>query len=311
MTELDPGLRDELITRALQQALDGVGHELVQRATLEGADAPDRLARHLAAVARRLLADTSAADGPADAQARAVNAVVEALDGGDFDLLAVPPELLTGIRRPAEGLGVPYLPPAPVIPLSANELLVNGHGQPAIGQQLRSELPSATDVDLLVSFVIWTGVRTLVDELEEVVQRGGAVRVITTTYMGVTEPKALDALARPRRADTRCIRRRALQAACQGMGAASPGRLDDGVSGIVERVLHRPPSGAGVERATQRGRGRAARRPHARNVRLLLGRRGIRDVRARNGQRPSAAGARQVSGGRGDATLVAAMCRST
>lgn len=44
-----------------------------------------------------------------------------------------------------------------MLPLSANELLVNGHAQPAVGQQIRSELPSATDVDLQVSFVRWTG----------------------------------------------------------------------------------------------------------------------------------------------------------
>src|SRR5262249_12660136 len=48
---------------------------------------------------------------------------------------------------------------------------------------------------LLVSFVRWTGVRTLLDDLEQVVERGGLVRVITTTYMGATEPRALDALA--------------------------------------------------------------------------------------------------------------------
>src|SRR4051812_12612859 len=83
-----------------------------------------------------------------------------------------------------------------MIALSANELLVNGHAQPAIGQQIRSELPSATDVDFLVSFVRWTGVRTLVDELAQVVERGGRVRVITTTYMSATEPKALEELAK-------------------------------------------------------------------------------------------------------------------
>ena len=83
-----------------------------------------------------------------------------------------------------------------MIALSANELLVNGHAQPAIGQQIRSELPSATDVDFLVSFVRWTGVRTLIDELAQVVERGGRVRVITTTYMSATEPKALEELAK-------------------------------------------------------------------------------------------------------------------
>jgi superfamily II DNA or RNA helicase len=42
--------------------------------------------------------------------------------------------------------------------------------------------------------VIWTGVRHLRSSLEAVVRRGGRVRVITTTYMGATEKRAVDEL---------------------------------------------------------------------------------------------------------------------
>ncbi len=134
------------------------------------------------------------ADASAEAQARAVNDVLGGL--ADADQIRLPPALLTGVRRPAEALGRSILPTTPLIALSANELLVNGHAQPAVGQQIRSELPSATDVDLLVSFVRWTGVRTLIEELAQVVERGGRVRIITTTYMSATEPKALEELVK-------------------------------------------------------------------------------------------------------------------
>ncbi len=198
MTDLRPGLRDELVTQAVLAAVGRLDDDLVLRAGLEDAEAPERFARHLAAAASRLLKRMSDASVDADEQAAAVNAAIEELSASvsqPEELLAIPPQLLGGIRRAAEGLGTHQLPPAPVIPLSANELLVNGHGQPALGQQLRSELPSATHVDLLVSFVIWSGVRTLLDDLAEVRDRGGTIRVITTTYMGATEPKALEALA--------------------------------------------------------------------------------------------------------------------
>ena len=134
------------------------------------------------------------ADETADAQALAVNKIIQALP--EDDTIGLPPRVLVGLRRAAGGLGVPILPASPMIALSANELLVNGHGQPAIGQQIRSELPSASDVDFLVSFVRWTGVRTLIDELAHVVERKGRVRVITTTYMSATEPKALEELVK-------------------------------------------------------------------------------------------------------------------
>ncbi len=140
----------------------------------------------------------SDAELSADEQATVINRAIQLLANGaadDADVVSLPTGLLYGISEPSEGLGQPYLPPRPILPLSENELLVNGHGQPAIGQQLQSELPSAAHVDLLVSFVIWSGVRTLIDDLREVVERGGQLRVITTTYMGATEPKALNELA--------------------------------------------------------------------------------------------------------------------
>jgi hypothetical protein len=148
VTDLRAGLRDEVLTAAVRRALAGLDDELIAHTALESSVAPERLARHLAAVAQRLLEHMSEADASAEQQAQAVNQAIELLAAGDVedaDILALPPDLLMGIRQRAIGLGDPYLPHRPGIPLSANELLVNGHGQPAIGQQLRSELPSAAE----------------------------------------------------------------------------------------------------------------------------------------------------------------------
>jgi hypothetical protein len=274
VADLRAGLRDEVLTAAARRALTHLDDKLIEQTALEKAEAPERLAAHLAAVARRLLERMSEREAPAEEQARIVNEAIELLstDGAvGEDVLALPPDLLTGIREPAEGLGAPYLPPRPVIPLSANELLVNGHGQPAIGQQLRTELPSAADVDLLVSFVMWTGVRTLLDELEQVVRRGGCLRVITTTYMGATQPKALNELARIG-ADVRV----AYDADRTKLHAKAwllhrPGGLTTGVSRFLERLVHCVASGARVECPAERGTGRLAGRAHARDVRVVLG----------------------------------------
>ena len=95
----------------------------------------------------------------------------------------------------SDGLIVPVLPDRPQVPLTANELLVNDRKQPSIGSQLKAELQSATSVDLICAFIVWSGVVTLLDELRGLVGRDGAIRVITTTYMGVTDPKAVRALS--------------------------------------------------------------------------------------------------------------------
>ena len=108
--------------------------------------------------------------------------------------VVVPPHVLLGIKG-LSPLGDPVdLAARPATPFSQSDLLVNAEGQPNIGSELRGELASADSVDLLCAFVIWSGVRHLRDALAALRDRGGRVRVITTTYMGATEKRAVDEL---------------------------------------------------------------------------------------------------------------------
>ncbi len=134
----------------------------------------------------------------AEAQAERLNGVLRELvredDEWDAAEVMLPPRILSGIKRRSP-LGDPLpVPPSPATPFSQSDLLVNAEGQPNIGSELKAELATADSVDLICAFVIWTGVRHLRDSLAEVVGRGGRVRVITTTYMGTTEKRAVDEL---------------------------------------------------------------------------------------------------------------------
>ena len=192
MASTDPGPRDHLITRALERDLAGVAAEVLDEAPLDAAEAPDRLARHVMDELRRELRVDGAA---AEVQARAVNEILRgfASSGSDAEV-ALPPRVLQGIRGRSPLGDVAPLPPLPATPFSQSDLLVNAVGQPNIGSELRAELASADSVDLLCAFVIWSGVRHLREALGTVLARGGRVRVITTTYMGVTEKRAVDEL---------------------------------------------------------------------------------------------------------------------
>ncbi len=147
----------------------------------------------MAEIARELATDESA-----DAQAARLNRLLRPLVDGDDDWarteVSAPARVLSGIK-PRSPLGQPAeLPPLPATPFSQSDLLVNAEGQPNIGSELKAELATADSVDLICAFVIWTGVRHLRESLAEVVNRGGRVRVITTTYMGATEKRAIDDL---------------------------------------------------------------------------------------------------------------------
>jgi superfamily II DNA or RNA helicase/HKD family nuclease len=86
------------------------------------------------------------------------------------------------------GLGVPWL-------------FTAGKGSPSLLHEIRRELASSDTVDILVSFITMSGVRKLQDIFKQITAKGadGAsatrVRVLTTTYTGATEARALDELA--------------------------------------------------------------------------------------------------------------------
>ncbi|WBB77262.1 DUF3427 domain-containing protein [Micromonospora sp. WMMD882] len=195
------GVYEHLITRELAERLRHVDPALVAHGALEPADAPDVLARHLATLARRAL---RAVPGGADQLVRQVE-VANRIAAG---IAALAPaatgveDEITDARRLLHAIAAPPTSPAvaagfpvrPSAPLTTGTLLVNGRGQPRIGHEVVREMASAEQVDLLCAFVKWHGLRIVEPAIRELIARGGALRVITTTYLGATEQRALDRL---------------------------------------------------------------------------------------------------------------------
>lgn len=57
--------------------------------------------------------------------------------------------------------------------------------------QLINSLKQADDVDIVVSFLMESGVRMLLNELENALKRGAKIRILTGNYLGITQPSAL------------------------------------------------------------------------------------------------------------------------
>lgn len=198
---MKPGIYEQLVTEELGRLLRGLDDSLVSREPLDPADSHEVLAHHLATLVTRALRSVPAgSDKPLLAQVRLANRIVEAIAGAAHndqlnDLVAESADVLHAIAARTDTPAPVRFPERPEIPLSASALLVNGREQPGIGTEVRRELASADRVDLLCAFVKWHGLRVLEDAIKDLTRRGGRLRVITTTYIGATERRALDRLA--------------------------------------------------------------------------------------------------------------------
>ncbi|MFE7382571.1 DUF3427 domain-containing protein [Streptomyces zhihengii] len=187
------GLYEQLVTLRVEKQLHQLDGERWRAVDGEvGAESgPHVMARHVAETTRRVLERL-----PVEERVHAANHILESmstLDGARewVDLVAEGPRQLLAIaEKQAEGVYALR----PVTPLSDASLITNSPGDPSFGVELRAELATADRVDLLCAFVKWHGLRVIEQSLEAAHARGVPMRVITTTYIGATERRALDRL---------------------------------------------------------------------------------------------------------------------
>jgi superfamily II DNA or RNA helicase/HKD family nuclease len=171
----------DVITRQLSTILDDVSGDEAEKAKRQL-----ELVNGLLVMLRQRLAGSSA-DGASAA-------------GEVVDLVAPPLRVLRAVQRDQQ------FPVSPEIGLGVPWLFTAGKGSPSLLQEIRRELASSDQVDILVSFITVSGVRKLQDVLQQITAKGAQqvgqapsktrLRILTTTYTGATEARALDELAR-------------------------------------------------------------------------------------------------------------------
>lgn len=186
--ELEYGRYDALVTRRLRQIMDR--HQNISSSELDNAELPLRFGAHVGDLVIRRLNRTT------DAHERLVlvEQMIQLLDD-HAETPHRPPSVLQAVHPPTP-IGEPRTAVGPDIPLGVHDLLVNAHGEPNLAAELKKEIRSANRIQIIVAFIRWSGVRLVIDQLQEAAQQGATVQLLTTTFTGSTEPRALDALVK-------------------------------------------------------------------------------------------------------------------
>ena len=199
MDQQERGLYEMLVTEALAARLDALSDRLeVRSADLHEAEAADRIALHLARVIEDAVAslDRKRRVELGTALARQlIDVIVQATNGTALaaERPVAPGRVLQSIlARLSDGRTETI--PATLTPLLDTTLLTNAPGEPRVGQQVLAEIQSANGIDVVMAFIRRSGIAPMLDALRRHCEAGRDLRVLTTTYTGSTEGRALDAL---------------------------------------------------------------------------------------------------------------------
>lgn len=203
---MNQGLYEELVTKLITFKLSELDKETFQVKTtaIDKAEAAQLLSLHIGKTIRHAFTLIKG-DDVLENQIAIANKIIlflkDELKKEEFedDLIVTEGKILKAVFTKIDAhftdLDLHLKEITPYTRLIHSELFTGGNSGTTLESELRKEILSSDRVDLLVSFIKWQGIRILEKELREFTNRGGKLRVITTTYVGATDSKAVEFLA--------------------------------------------------------------------------------------------------------------------
>ena len=190
---LQPGLYEQVINNALSNELSEIPEARKSTAPIDAAEASKVLAQYLTDVVQKGLENVQDNGGGIEAQIQLANQIVNTIQNttqeADFASLGVDQraeQLLALLRdndpRLATGKSAKELE-RPETSIAQSSLFTGAIHEPQMYTELKKEIVSADRIDMLVSFIKWSGLRLIMDELRQFTQSGGELRIITTSYI--------------------------------------------------------------------------------------------------------------------------------
>lgn len=199
------GIYEQLITQLVEQSLDRESFHVGERA-LEAAEAATWLSRFLTRIIEIAMDSVPGGDNQINEQISLANTIVQWLSKHIRDeelisenLLDSQGKILTALFDKANPIAAD-LPKyvesiMPITGLTQSELFCGSNVGVSLETEIKREIQSSDKIYWLVSFIKWAGIRIFKNELESFTRSGKELKIITTSYMGATDAKAVEFLA--------------------------------------------------------------------------------------------------------------------
>lgn len=199
------GLYEKPINKKLNKALAELTDNFnVEKEQIDSEEAAGILSKYVKKVVERSLNNISESDDSLAKQIELVNKIIGAIKqntGVDItdDLeIAEDKQLLSVMDKTntIQAINDKVKVIRPVTSIAQSSLFTGAVHEPQMFSELKKEIFSCNSIDMLVSFIKWSGLRLLMEALMEFTNNGGKLRIITTSYMGATDIKAISELAK-------------------------------------------------------------------------------------------------------------------
>jgi superfamily II DNA or RNA helicase len=200
------GIYEQLISKIIELKLKNVDIKqfFVKDSIIDKSEAAKLLSQYLGEVINRALsfiADENSIEKQIEISNKIIRLLRDELEDIDFedDLIAVNGKILNAIFSKLDSnelINEDYLKKiTPFTRLTQSELFTGSNIGISLESELKKEILSSDKIYFLVSFIKWSGIRIFENELREFTQKGNKLKVITTSYMGATDLKAVEFLS--------------------------------------------------------------------------------------------------------------------
>ncbi len=192
------GLYEQVINRYIENYLANQTEQKAISADIDTAEAPMVLSRYAASVIENRLNMIKDDGGKLNDQIGLINNIIAALSSGNSNMNVSDDGkqlmALFDVRNSANAFNSKPNIVRPETSVARSSLFTGAAFEPSMFTELKKEILSANKIDMLVSFIKWSGLRLIIDELRDFTRNGGKLRIITTSYMGATDVKAIEEL---------------------------------------------------------------------------------------------------------------------